>query len=333
MSRGSRATLVTALLLTGMALARPPFAEAQRATVSREALEELEAFLDRAVAQVSRPAPGIVLGRAESARGYHLPGYGAVFVLAPRALFRGGSLLAIRPRTAPPGRGRVRPTFETRVERDRTGKEMAAREHPVTDVANPATGESLEVDEILAIEQQVLEFQRETEATRQSAEIEFERLSRDLRNRLAVSPAATKPAGPSGVPIPPGAVASPASPPAPPSAMAFPPGAEGPFTPPPWLSWFMTEGPPDDRPPDTIVADVRAAVIATLGSEGARLRGLSNDECVAGAIDFVPVGVFVSQARPARTMLIRARKPDLDARRAGKLSAEELQGRVEVSEY
>jgi hypothetical protein len=32
-------------------------------------------------------------------------------------------------------------------------------------------------------------------------------------------------------------------------------------------------------------------------------------------------------------MLIRARKPDLDARRSGKLSAEELQGRVEVSEY
>ncbi len=81
------------------------------------------------------------------------------------------------------------------------------------------------------------------------------------------------------------------------------------------------------------MADVRAAVIATLASEGVRFRGLANDEFIAVAIDFVPVGVFVSQARPARTMLIRARKQDLDARQAGKLSAEELRSRVEVSEY
>jgi len=299
MDRVSRAAFATAFLLSGVAVARPRMALAQRAPVPREALEALEASLDRAVGQVSRPAPGIVLGRAESARGYHLPGYGAVFVLAPRALPRGGAVVAFRVRKAPAGR--TRPQFQASVER---GGEQR--------VVSP------EVDELLAIEQQVLEFQREAEEARQSAELEFERLSRDLHNRLAAPPASPRPAGAPVVPVAPVAGASSTSP-APP--------------PPPWRSWFPTDGPPDDRPPDAIVADVRAAVIATLAGEGARLRGLATDEFVAVAIDFVPVGVFVSEARPARTILIRARKKDLDARQAGKLSAEELQSRVEVSEY
>ena len=299
MDRVSRAAFATALLLSGVVVARPRIALAQRPPVPREALEALEASLDRAVGQVSRPAPGIVLGRAESARGYHLPGYGAVFVLAPRALPRGGAVVAFRVRKAPAGR--TRPQFQASVER---GGEQR--------VVSP------EVDELLAIEQQVLEFQREAEEARQSAELEFERLSRDLHNRLAAPPASPRPAGAPVVPVAPVAGASSTSP-APP--------------PPPWRSWFPTDGPPDDRPPDAIVADVRAAVIATLAGEGARLRGLATDEFVAVAIDFVPVGVFVSEARPARTILIRARKKDLDARQAGKLSAEELQSRVEVSEY
>jgi hypothetical protein len=314
MRRISRA-LATALLLAGLILVRPPLAVAQRAPVPREALEALEASLDRAVGQVSRPAPGIVLGRAESARGYHLPGYGAVFVLAPRALPRGGSTFAFQPRVAPGGR--ARPQFEARVERD--GGPL------------PAAGENPDIDELLVIEQQVLEFQHEAEETRQTAELEFERLTRDFRNRLAVPPAGPHPAG--GPVVAPGTGASPISPAPPPSALPLPPGVEGPLPPPPWRFWFPTDGPRDDRPPDTIVADVRAAVIATLASDGARLRGLATEEFVAVAIDFVPVGVFVSQARPARTILIRARKRDLDARQAGKLSADELRSRVEVSEY
>ena len=313
MRRVSRA-LATALLFAGVILVRPPLAVAQRAPVAREALEALEASLDRAVGQVSRPAPGIVLGRAESARGYHLPGYGAVFVLAPRALPRGGSTYALQPRVAPGGR--ARPQFEARVERD--GGPL------------PAAGENPEIDEVLVIEQQVLEFQHEAEEARQTAELEFERLTRDLRNRLAVPPAGPRPAAPV---VAPGTGASPISPAPPPSALALPPGVEGPLPPPPWRFWFLTDGPRDDRAPDTIVADVRAAVIATLASDGARLRGLATEEFVAVAIDFVPVGVFVSQARPARTMLIRVRKQDLDARQAGKLTAEELRSRVEVSEY
>ena len=72
---------VTALFVPGAAAAESP-------AVSRSGIEQLEARLDQAVGKVSRPSGGIVVGRAEGARGYHMPGYGAVFVLAPRALPR-----------------------------------------------------------------------------------------------------------------------------------------------------------------------------------------------------------------------------------------------------
>jgi hypothetical protein len=43
--------------------------------VARERLEALEAQLDRAVDRVSLPHAARLLGRAESARAYRLPGY------------------------------------------------------------------------------------------------------------------------------------------------------------------------------------------------------------------------------------------------------------------
>jgi len=78
---------------------------------------------------------------------------------------------------------------------------------------------------------------------------------------------------------------------------------------------------------------VRAAVVGSLESAGAHLRGIAPDEYVTVAVDFIPAGVFVSQVRPARTVVVRARKRDLDARLLGQLSADELRRRVEVSEY
>ena len=57
------------------------------------------------------------------------------------------------------------------------------------------------------------------------------------------------------------------------------------------------------------------------------------DEYVTVAVDFVPPGVFVAQMRPTRTVVVRARKRDLDARLLGQLSADDLRRRVEVSEY
>jgi hypothetical protein len=359
--RVSSAALFAALLLPAAATA-----ETESALV-RESLERFEAQLDRAVGQVSRPATGVVLGRAESARGYHLPGYGAVFVLTPRVLPREGNVMAFRQRTSP----QVSLHIETRVEGpggpdEEAGARLA--DHVRQVLGAPKNGEGSfpvravppadgrEADELLAIEQQVLDFQREAEEARQSAEREFERISRDLRVRLAPPPEpsgpgtvrpASAPRAPAGLPGPnvpraPASASAPEAPtipappdeappgdaPSPPAAMAVPPLPQ----PPPWRFWF-DGGPPDARTPAKVIADVRAAVTASLEIAGAHLRGMAPDEYVTVAVDFVPAGVFVSQVRPARTLVVRARKRDLDARLLGQLSADELRRRVEVSEY
>jgi hypothetical protein len=74
-------------------------------------------------------------------------------------------------------------------------------------------------------------------------------------------------------------------------------------------------------------------VIATLEAHGARVSGLGPDEHLAVAVDFLVGGPFVSQTRPTKTLLVRARRKDLDERARGKLSPEELRKRIEIVEY
>jgi hypothetical protein len=81
------------------------------------------------------------------------------------------------------------------------------------------------------------------------------------------------------------------------------------------------------------VADVRAALIETLEAGDRRVPGLGADEYVTMAVDFVPGGLFASRARPERTLIVRARGRDLEARARGALTPEELRRRVEVVEY
>jgi hypothetical protein len=341
--------------------------------VGRGDLEAFEAQLDRAVAEVSRPAPGIVLGRSEAARGYHLRGYGAVFVLSPRALPRPGDVLVVRRRVLPGGSARIEieshsegtgnPSEDARLLAEHARQALRASKGGVRSPGGD--GE----EEIAALEREVLEFQQEAELARQMAERDFDRLTQDMRGRFA-PPVPTWSAGPinaAAPPEPPPAPGAPGPPPAPP--VAAPPAAPvaaapasgptavappraptapiGPASPnapvvipeapqappPPWRFWFRAESPSDDRTPERVLGDVRSAVVATLESQGPRLRGLGAEECVAVAIDFVPTGVFMSQARPVHTLVIRARKQDLDARQAGRLSADEFRQRLEVNEY
>jgi hypothetical protein len=186
----------------------------ETAVVPRSEIEQLEAQLDRAVGEVSRPSAGIVVGRAEGARGYHLPGYGAVFVLAPRALprprgvvvwtERAGPDTVIQMETAPP-------TPDHRI-RIRTG----GRAVPL---------DPDQARELAEIEAQVAAFQREAEEARQAAEREFEQLTLDVQVMLAPPPpAAAAPAEPALAPRP---VRQP-NPPRPPVAPL----------PPPWHFWF-----------------------------------------------------------------------------------------------
>ena len=268
-------------------------ASAGTVNASREEMQSLERHLDRAVAEVSVSHAGILLGRTDSSRGYRLPGYGIVFVLAPRAL---------------PGEETVH------VWPGHPRKERAPGPDRGVGVVTTTEEEELE-----ALERQVLILQHAAEAHRRAAEEDHERIVRDIRIRLAplteeedaeeeaglVDEAAPFPAG---------------------GPTALPPPA-------PWSFWFGTPRPEDERTPDRVVADVREAVIEALESRGAAVPGLEGDEFVTVAVDFVPGDLFAAHRRPTRTLIVRARQGDLAARGRGVMAPKELRAKVEVIEY
>ena len=310
-SRRTRLALVAALL----ALASASSAQQREGTgpvAAREGVEAFEARLARAVDRVSLPHAARLLGRAESARGYRLPGYGLVLVLTPRMLPGGEGQVYVLRRGAPKHRVRV----ESR---------------------RPSTGEptwTVDDEQIETFERQVLVLQHETEAARSAAEEEMERMVEDVRVRVAppsqvrveVHTAVPEAQAP---PAPPQAPDTPA-PPTPPGAPRLHPS---PPAPPPWKIWFETGAPEDKRTPEAVVADVRGAVIDALVAQGGRRVGLAGDERITVAVDFVPGGLFAAQARPEKTLVVSARVRDVDARARGAITPEEFRRRVEVTEY
>jgi hypothetical protein len=264
----------------------------------RGAIRSLEVRLDRAVSRVSAPEPGVLLGRADSSRGYRLPGYGVVFVLAPRALPSEKAVFLLR---------------------------RSPDAHPALPAgALPLPGDGLAwpPERVEEIERQVLILQDMTESERRAAEKDMERIVHDVRVRLASPPDA--PSGPGAPPSPAGEGATPLPPP--PPELALPES-------PPWKFWFEAETAGERRAPDRVVADVKAAVVGVLESPSSRIVGLGDDESLTVAVDFVPGEIFAVPARPSRTLVLRVRQRDLDARARGAITAEDLRGRMEITEY
>ena len=189
-SHRTRLALVTTLLALALPAAAQP-QEKARPEAAREGIEAVEAQLARAVDRVSLPHAARLLGRAESARGYRLPGYGLVLVLTPRML--------------PGGEGQV---FVLR------GGAPKHRVH--VESRRPSTGEAewtVDDEQIQTFERQVLVLQHETEAARRAAEEDMERVVEDVRVRVALPPAPPQaPEGPAP-PSPPEAALPPAPPP------------------------------------------------------------------------------------------------------------------------
>jgi hypothetical protein len=295
----SRTQLALAAVLSALVL--PPAAAGQekpRPAAARAQLAAVEATIARAVDRVSLPCAARLLGRVESARGYRLPGYGVVLVLTPRTL--------------PGGDGQVYVL--------RGGAPKHRRLRVVT--PRPATGGEAPADEeaIEAFERQVLVLQHETEAARRAAEEEMERIVQDVRVRVA-SPSEVHV---EMVPAP--QAKEPPSAPGPAEASPLP-------APPPWKFWFEAGASEEKRSPESVVADVRGAVVDALAQGGVRLAGLAADERVTVTVDFVPGGIFAAQARPEKTLVVSVRAKDVNARARGAISPDELRRRVEVTEY
>jgi hypothetical protein len=323
---------------------------------------ELAAFekaLDEAVGHVSRPGTVHLLGSAHGSRGYYLAGFGAVFVVPPRSLPAPRPKVIVHRRS---GRGErevqvqiqiqnlerslarfesaeIRQLMEQSLEQLRSApvaaqagsgaeeSEIVDREppHRVRQVRERRRQDSEERErQLQVLEQQAAQLQREAERVKEVAERRIEDLMRDVSVHLAESRpgAPPTPAAPAPEPTSP---AEPPTPPAPPAPLQRPA---------PWSFWFeLSEIEEQGRSLDAVVTDIREAMTGVLESHGVRLRTLRPEEVVVVAVDFVRRTAFPSFPRPERTVLLRIKKKELDARRAGQISSEELERRIEVVQY
>ena len=303
------------LLATLLAIL-PAVAGAQ-APDPRGDLSEMEAALERAVRQVSLASAAPFFGESAGCRGYRLQGYGAVFVVPPRLMPRqrgagavgGGS--AVVDAAGKPGATAAnaksqdpmeRILEDLRAEQQRLGAEV--------DKGTPSSQASRQARErqLRAMEERVEALQREAERARREAEQAFAEVAREARTRLATPDGQTTAAA--------GAQADP-----PPPLLA------------PWRFWFGNGPESDPRAPERVVSDVRTAVARTLESYGARLHGVEPDEFLVVAVDFVAPWGFDDSVRPARTLIVRVRKGELDKGAAGHLPQEEVRKRIEFVEY
>jgi|GEM_PF-1918784 len=364
----------TALLLGGLTLLTPRV-YAQDAGNFRAELEGLGIALEGAVARVSRSSPSVVMPRGAS-RGYHLEGYGAVFVLSPRALPARRTSLPSERQTARALSEVARRLEETlsRVESEEVRRQIEAslralrqteaqlrtrrevvpsRMPPVSPTPLPGEGSlpaevdlqqlEREVEDELALrtralqevertgadldqelqaqlEREIRAMHERAEAFRRQADEYRAQAEREVRSRLGE----TAPVSPAGPAVAPAAPAPPEAPPAP-----TPPQPLSP----PWRLWLEPDEPRDVKTADRVVEDVRTAVTSVLEAQGGRLRSLPPGELVVVAVDFVPSTRATLRPRAQRTLVVRVPMKEIEARRSGRLSAEEFRSRIVYREY
>ena len=345
-------------VIAGAALGFAAPAAAPR--IPRAELEGLQASVEEAVTRVSRPA-GLMFGRAS--RAYHLRGYGAVVVLAPRALPR-----ALGVAGGPEGRAYadLLSRLERSIEDVSDPEERRRLEDTLVALRNGPTGRRRLIPpprpRLAAPRRDIQSLQEEAEAFRREAERAMEKAERDVLVRLRVTddgrpfifmtpPDTPEPPAPPDAPHPGEAATSalptlaseePPAPPLPrvPPVAPVPPVPRVALRPPPppavafgsppgWPFWFG-EVEAEDAPPARVLADVRRAITAGLGAYRGGFAMLGPDEFVVVAVDFVP---RLADSAGSRTVVARARKRDLVDHRAGRLSAAALHARVEFDEY
>jgi hypothetical protein len=336
-ARRAAAALMVTALAAGYSVAAP----AQAPRVPRAELESLQAAVEAAVARVSRPA-GLMFGRPS--RAYHLKGYGAVVVLAPRALPRVRSHVAAGPEARAIAdlvrrlEGRLEDATDPE-ERRRLQETLVAlrnvpppRRPPLTRTPRPR---------ITAPPRDMESLQEDAEAFRREAERAMEKAEREVLVRLRVpedgdpfvllappdAPEAPAPPEISDPPVPPVPPVRPVPPV--PAAVPAPPAPVTPAAPPGWPFWFG-EVEAEDGPPDRVLADVRRAIVTGLGAYRGGLALLGPDEFVVVAVDFVP---RMADRAASRTVVARARNRDLVDHRAGRLTADALFTRVAFDDY
>lgn len=325
----------SALKRSGTALALALLAAhpgvAQPAPEAGSEVERFERALDEAVAGLGQPRVLPLLGGAPGARGFLVPGVGAVFVLPPQALPAPGRALVLRRGVRPPT-AVAEAEGGAAVEQARLGAEIE-RHADQARAARAAVRQRAEEEsdlerELREVEELALAYQREVERMTEQSERALLQLTEALRHgqreiRIPLDPASA----PAEAPAPPAPPETPASPdtPAPPAPL------------PPWRYWFEMRAGGDasaTRSVEDLVGSVRAAIVDAIEGHGPQLRTLGPGELVVVAVDFQPTALNVGDptARPRR-LVLTARQRDLQERRAGRLSSAQLRQRIEASEY
>jgi len=322
--------LLSALALAAAVAAAPPVPKPAGAEPEvRAELESLQASLEAAVAPVSRPA-GLIVGRG--GRSYLLKGFGAVVVLAPRALPR-------EPRRPQAQEARMRAelarSLEERIAATGDAAERRRLEIALRRVRETPGGERRVIVRVpppphaphaprpFDVEVMV----EEAEAFRRAAEEAMERAERDVMFQLRVPEPLPMP------PPPPMPLATPPAPPVPAVAPPAPPEFAAPFPafPPAGPFFWVEDREGEGGAPQAVVAEVRRAIARGLRAHRGRLDHLAADEVVAVAVDFMPR--MADRGASPRTVVARAKKRDLDAARAGRLDEAALLARIEFDEY
>jgi hypothetical protein len=313
----------------GFLLAAAAPLPAQDAPGARAELDAFAGALSRALARVSRPASASFFPvSGDAMRGYHLKGYGAVFVGPARVLpaapsraqqaeiARALDLASRRVEEALKGvqdaelRRRVQASLQALRETEAQLRAGAAplRPQPVGDDLADAGVELELTDQAEALRREAARTQAELDR----ALTQIERRVRPQAPGPAKAPADLEPGTPLEAPLPP--------------------------EPPPWSLWFEPEE-TEARAPERVIHDVGDAVTHVLETHGARLALLRPDEALVVTVDFVRRAPGLmgfgpeARPRPERTLVVRVRKRELEARRDGKLAAEELRKRIEYVEY
>ncbi len=329
--------VATAVVLTAVAAGQAGAAPAWGPRISRAELEAIQASVEAAVARVSRPA-GLMFGRPS--RAYHLKGYGAVVVLAPRALPRIRRQAAEGPQARafadvlvglersledvrdPAARRRLEETLVALRNGLPPGQPLLLKRAPRPRLATPPR-------DIQSLQEEAEAFRREAERAMEKAEREVLVRLRLPENALPALAPAPPPLPPASAPPPPALGRVPPMPSEPHVEVLGPPAAPAPPAPPGWPFWFGEEE-GEDAPPERILSDVRRAIVSGLGAYRGELARLGPDEFVVVAVDFVQ---GTADRAGSRTVVARARKRDLAEHRAGRISADALRARVEFDEY
>lgn len=99
------------------------------------------------------------------------------------------------------------------------------------------------------------------------------------------------------------------------------------------MSFLMDDAVDDARTPEQVEKDVQEALLNTILEDAALLKSLQSTDTINVSVELVTRTQPWVRAKPARTLVVRAQKADLDAFNSGKLPREELLKRVQTKAY